>query len=225
MTKRWLLGATTAVALIATPALAANDSAQSSEPAKAANNAQQAIDEALKDRDTPGAVSGSASDETADGDHSAGATRGDDRAMAQRRLRRALKEAGFTDIRILGATYRIRARDDNGNTVFLRISPGMMDRHGMSKHDMDRGATDDNDRAGDDTASIDLNRGAAIRGETTGAGDGGKAYGAGPMAPRGESAGYGDRQAGGDPSAFDRIYDQGFRDGYNRGFDRAQGWR
>ncbi|MCW5690564.1 MAG: hypothetical protein KIT76_18625 [Pseudolabrys sp.] len=246
MTTKWLLSATTALALLATPALAADDSA------KGTNNAEQAIDKALNDRNAADASEGAtATNRAAESGEAAGEARGDrpksDRAMAQRRLRQALKQAGFTDVRILGATYRIRARDEDGNTVFMRINPGAMDRHGMkhgmSKHDMDRGGTERSmDRSmaddGDDMASDDMNHGGMHHGgmgrdgmngaETTGAGDRGKAYGAGPMEPRGEGGGYGNsdgRTGAGDAFAYDRAYDQGFRDGYARGFDRAHGWR
>lgn len=240
MTTKWLLSATTALALLATPALAADDSA------KGTNNAEQAIDKALNDRNAADASEGAtATNRAAESGEAAGEARGDrpksDRAMAQRRLRQALKQAGFTDVRILGATYRIRARDEDGNTVFMRINPGAMDRHGMkhgmskhdmSRHDMDRGVAGDSDMASDDVdqagmAEGEMNRG-AMGGETTGAGEGGQAYGAGPMEPHGSGGGYGNRDrqpGGGDAFAYDRAYDQGFRDGYNRGFDRAHGWR
>lgn len=232
MTKRWLLCVTTAAVLIASPALAANDSAQSGDAAnsgaaaqsggaaKSSSGAQQAIDKALDNRDTPEAASGAASDASAD------------KATAQRRLRQALKEAGFTDVQILGATYRIRAKDEDGNTVVLSVNPRAMDRH-ASKEDRagDDNARDDRDQAG--IADEDMDRGGmdhagmdgggmnreAMRGETSG--EGGKAYGAGPMTQRGE----GSRWAGHGQSAFDRAYDQGFRDGFSRGFDRARGWR
>lgn len=257
MTTKWLLGATTALALMATPALAANDAAPSGDAAKGTNNAQQAIDKALNDRDAADPSSDAAADKTADSGRPKG-----ERAMAQRRLRQALKEAGFTDVRILGATYRIRARDEDGNTIFLRINPRAMDRHAMNKDDMSRhGMNRDMNRgmAGDDDhmASDDMNRGGmddeggdragmdeggmrqggmmdggmhhgGMGGETTGAGEGGKAYGAGPMEPRGAGGGFGNRdhrRGGGDAFAYDRAYDQGFRDGYNRAFNRAHGWR
>ncbi|MCW5691191.1 MAG: hypothetical protein KIT48_02380 [Pseudolabrys sp.] len=246
MTTKWLLGATTALALMATPALAANDAAPSGDAAKGTNNAQQAIDKALNDRDAADPSSDAAADKTADSGRPKG-----ERAMAQRRLRQALKEAGFTDVRILGATYRIRARDEDGNTIFLRINPRAMDRHAMNKddmsrhgmnRDMNRGMAGDDDMASDDVASDDVDQARmaerglkdggmnrdAMGGETTGAGEGGQAYGAGPMEPRGAGGGFGNRdhrRGGGDAFAYDRAYDQGFRDGYNRGFDRSHGWR
>jgi len=244
MTKRWLLCATTAAVLIATPALAANDAAQDGGPAKggavqnggaakSGSGAQQAIDKALKDRNTPDAAAGGTPDRSADSERP-----GSERVLAEQRLRRALTQAGFTDVQVLGATYRIRARDEDGNTVVLRVNPRAMDRHAMNKEDRvgDENARDDRDQPG--MADEDMDRGGidrggidhagmdgggmnreAMRGETSG--EGGKAYGAGPMASRGE----GGRWAGNGQAAFDRAYDQGFRDGYSRAFNRAQGWR
>lgn len=232
MTKRWLLCATTAAVLIATPALAANDAAQGSGAAKSSSGAQQAIDKALNDRNMPDAAAGGAPSGAADSDRPKS-----ERAMAEQRLRRALKQAGFTDVQVLGATYRIRARDEDGNTVVMRVNPRAMDRHaskedtskegmagdGNARDDMGQAgmADDDMDRGGMDHAGMEqggMNR-EAMRGETSG--EGGEAYGAGPMTPRGE----GGRWAGHRASAFDRAYDQGFRDGFSRGFDRAHGWR
>lgn len=243
MTTKWLLSATTALALLATPALAADDSATGT------NKAEQAIDKALNDRNAADPSSEAATtNKAAESGEAADDARGDrpksDRAMVQRRLRQALKEAGFTDVRILGATYRIRARDEDGNTVFLRINPRAMERHGMNKDDMSRHGMDrdmdrdrdaDGDMAGDDRDQAGMaedgmdhagmhqggmNHG-AMGGETTG--EGGKAYGAGPMERGGHSGG---GRWGGDYSSADhRAYDRGFRDGYARGFDRAHGWR
>lgn len=232
MTKRWLLCATTAAMLIATPALAANDAAQggdgaqSSNTDKGTNGAQQAIDNALKDRNAPDAAAGATTeqgtDKAAEGDGSAVDARADrpkgQRAMAQRRLRQALKEAGFTDVRILGATYRIRARDEDGNTVFLRINPRAMDRHAMNKrdmsqHDMDRGGmgqqgtdeqgADEQDMHGrgmaddgDDMGSDDTNRGAMDHADMNGGMDQ-RGMNHGAMA--GETTGEGGKARGAGP--------------------------
>ena len=236
MSKRWLLGATTAAMLIATPALAANDAAPGGDTAQIGSAAQEdnaarganGADKALPEREAPEAASAETTE----------------KAPAQRRLRQALKEAGFTDVQILGATYRIRAKDEDGNTFVLRVNPRGMDRHGkgdmhkygMSNHGMsNRGmANDGDDMASDDMEWDDMDRVGmdrggmhrdAMSGET--AGEGGRAYGAGPAELRGERTGRDGRgrRAGGDLSAFGRAYDQGFRDGYSRGFNRAQGWR
>ncbi|HZD90171.1 MAG TPA: hypothetical protein VE224_08740 [Pseudolabrys sp.] len=45
------------------------------------------------------------------------------RAMTQRKVRQALQQAGFKNIRVLGASYLIQAKDNNGNTVYMAISP------------------------------------------------------------------------------------------------------
>ncbi|MBS0533708.1 MAG: hypothetical protein JSR72_06590 [Proteobacteria bacterium] len=169
MNKKWLLCATTAALLVATPVLAANDatpgndaaqrggSVQHKDAAKGEKGAEKAIDKALKDRDASGQASDGASAKSADGDRSVNESRDggpkSERAMAQRRLRQALKEAGFTDVRILGATYRIKARDEDGNTIFLRINPRSMNRHAMNKQDMHRqGMSGDDDMNDDDMA-------------------------------------------------------------------------
>ena len=209
MTKKWLLSSATALALITTPALAQKDSASSGSP-KSQQETNNAVDKALSERNAASGNQASQSGNQASpgnnagqsaSNQSAGTPHRNVRAMTQQRMRTALEEAGFTQIRVLDAKYLIQAKDDSGNTVFMSINPPSTDRAAMS------------------------------RAETTGSGSGDGRSGS----PRSnindftDSANSSGSSAGSGPWNSQRVYnnsayDQGFRDGYNRGYDNGAGY-
>ncbi|KQZ00146.1 hypothetical protein ASD45_04230 [Pseudolabrys sp. Root1462] len=214
MTNKWLLCATTAVVLIATPALAASElqqgsgSSQVSEPSQAQrDNSQDAIGKALRDRRPPASPSDQSMDDGAarDGDRSASAGQDEQSShgarMAQRRLRAALREAGFTDVRIVDATYLIKAKDENGNPVMMSINPSAMSHHARSRAETNGVAESG---GGYGTEAVDEARG-----------------GDGDYAQARSRGGHG-QWGGSGQNAFERAYERGFRAGYSRGFDSAQ---
>ena len=239
MTNTWLLCATTAVALIATPALAASDSHQGSgspqvsEPAQSQNQAQpssapDAIGKALRDRNQPASPSNESMDNDSDRAASAGEDGQGDQAlrMAQRRLRAALKEAGFTDVRIVDTTYMVKARDENGRTVMMSVNPSSMNRGGMGRGAMNHDAMD-HDAMNRGAMNHVMNRDAMNGDDMAGVAESGGGYGPGAAdETRGEGGAdaraRGHGQWGGGHRAFERAYERGFRDGYSRGFDSAQ---
>ncbi len=211
MNMKWLLTAVTATAIVATPALAADDviSKAMKESRTGQNAAQNSTDTSDSRSDGPRANRSSErsferGDQSAQNERGSGHASRSARAMTQQKLRSSLKEAGFTQIRLLDAQYLIQARDDDGNTVFMAINPPSVENRGAETSGLNSNA-DADERA--DTPRGYQNEGAGY-----------SRQGAGYS---GQNAQRGWRNSSVD--VYNRAYDEGFREGYRRGHDSGSG--
>ena len=111
--------------------------------------------------------------------------------MSQQKLRTALKDAGFTNIRVLDAQYLIQAKDDSGNAVFMAINPPPLNTSGAET----TGSASNNHRNGGANSNAQANK------------------------SRSDNWNY--RRSYGFDDSYNNGYQQGYREGYNHGYDNG----
>lgn len=53
------------------------------------------------------------------------------KAMTQDKVRQVMRDAGFTDVKILDASYLVQASTKDGDQILVVLNPPMMDRSGQ----------------------------------------------------------------------------------------------
>jgi hypothetical protein len=97
-------------------------------------------------------------------------------AMSQERLKKALREAGFQEINVVGATYVVHAKSEDGDSVVMYVTPPPVQgasAPGSSATGAGSGTSGSGPSAGTDSPAVgDSMPGSGVTGPTTGSGSG-----------------------------------------------------
>jgi hypothetical protein len=110
-------------------------------------------------------------------------------------MRDALKNAGFTNIRVLDAKYLVPAKDHDGNTVFMAVNPPSLNKPGAETS------------------------GAASNMESNGGTTDGAQASNGRRESRNDD--WNGRRDHNLHDNYNSGYDQGYREGFNRGYQNG----